>query len=82
MSLTVCSLALESPSRKQKTSLLGRMQPSSGSSSCQMDFEDIFGIIKRLLIVAVVSKRTIQDRIVIVYKQNMCVPSIYEYNTN
>ena len=37
LGVTVCSLALESPARKQKTSLLGRMQPSSGSSSCQMD---------------------------------------------
>ena len=31
--VTVCSLTLGSPARKQYTSSLGRMQPSSGSSS-------------------------------------------------
>ena len=38
------------------------------------DFEDIFGIIKRLLIATEVSKRTIQDRIVIVIQTKYVRP--------
>ena len=45
------------------------------------DFEDIFGIIKRLLIVTEVSKQTIQDCIVITILNKKCAPHLYMYLT-
>ena len=45
------------------------------------DFEDIFGIIKRLLIVTEVSKQTIQDCIVITILNKICAPHLYMYLT-
>ena len=45
------------------------------------DFEDIFGIIKRLLIVTEVSKQTIQDCIVIIILNKKCAPYLYMYLT-